>query len=798
MYASKPIKSNLMKRKINCIISLMLFLGYSLSISAQSGTTRAIVVDDVFINGDSRIPECHASTIVELENGDMLLAFFGGVREGYPDCNIWLSRKAKGTSEWTVPEVVADGIYTEYTKSAFTQEDLANFAKRELNEEWWMKPAPNSGTPLISTKIRKPCYNPVLTLIPGGDLVLFYKIGSFVQDWTGWQIRSKDGGKTWSHPMALPKDFLGPVKNKPFYNEGRMINPSSTEKGGWKFHFEISDDHGESFRYVGPIQAQLKVQTENMLDSVPKPMPIQCIQPSILKLKDGTLEAIGRTRNGQLAMTFSKDNGSTWSKVELSNLPNNNSGTDAITLADGRHVIVYNDSRAYPGQSGGARTPLRLAISDDGKNWTNLLTLEDSNIGEYSYPSIIQTKDGHLHVVYTWRRQRVVHKDIVLREVLFTTLPSDTIPYRIPALASTVDGDLIAMTDYRYCQRDIGFGRVDIHARISSDYGKTWGQEFAVVEGTGVHGAPDCGFGDAALVADRESNEVLMISVCGETVYFQATRENPNRVALFRSHDNGKTWSAFEEITDKIYPLFDKSKIGPIQSLFFGSGRIFQSSTVKVGSHYRIYAALCARPNGNRVVYSDDFGETWKALGDVNISPAPEGDEPKIEELPDGRILLSSRTNGGRYYNIYTFSNVAKGKGSWAEVAFSGAQNHGVEAKENATNGEILILPAVSTGTGEKTYVALQSVPLGPDRRRVGVYYKELSASNSATPAQFAADWSGPRQITHMSSSYSTMILQKNGTIGFLYEELTMGAGFCIVYENLRLEELTEGKFSLR
>ena len=179
---------------------------------------------------------------------------------------------------------------------------------------------------------------------------------------------------------------------------------------------------------------------------------------------------------------------------------------------------------------------------------------------------------------------------------------------------------------------------------MSSDYGKTWGKEFLVTRGSGVHGAVDCGFGDAALVADRESNEVLLVTVCGETVYTAqtTTRQNPNRVALLRSHDNGKTWSKFKEITESIYSLFDKSTIGPVQSLFFGSGRIFQSRKVKVGSHYRIYAALCARPNGNRVIYSDDFGNTWRALGDINVSPAPNGDEPKCEELPDGSLILSS------------------------------------------------------------------------------------------------------------------------------------------------------------
>ena len=113
-----------MNWKVQSLFFTLFFIVYSLSLTAQVGTTHAIIVDDVFINGDDRIPECHASTIVELDNGDLLVAFFGGLKEGFPDCNIWLTRKAKGSTEWSVPKVVADGIYTEYTKSAFSQKDL--------------------------------------------------------------------------------------------------------------------------------------------------------------------------------------------------------------------------------------------------------------------------------------------------------------------------------------------------------------------------------------------------------------------------------------------------------------------------------------------------------------------------------------------------------------------------------------------------------------------------------------------------------------------------------------------------
>ena len=223
------------------------------------------------------------------------------------------------------------------------------------------------------------------------------------------------------------------------------------------------------------------------------------------------------------------------------------------------------------------------------------------------------------------------------RHTFFETEATDTIPYRIPAIATLSDGSLLALTDYRYCKGDIGFGRVDIHGRMSADNGKTWGEEFSLIEGNGVPGAVDCGFGDAALVADRESGDLLLMLVCGQTVYWHQTtnRQNPNRIAVLRSNDNGKTWSAWEEVTESIYSLFDESVHGCIESCFIGSGKICQSRQVKVGSHYRLYAAMCARPNGNRVIYSDDFGRTWNVLGSVDELPAANGDEPKCEELPD-------------------------------------------------------------------------------------------------------------------------------------------------------------------
>lgn len=393
--------------------------------------------------------------------------------------------------------------------------------------------------------------------------------------------------------------------------------------------------------------------------------------------------------------------------------------------------------------------------------------------------------------------------------------PGNEICYRIPAIATAYNGDIIAVADYRYCGADIGFGRLSLHARISKDNGKTWGDKMVIVEAHegkyGVNEADDAeaGFGDPAIVADRESSNILLLSCCGNVTYQAGTAAHHQGIARFRSADNGQTWSKYEDIAPSIYKMFNDAGVEP-QALFIGSGRVFQSRTVKVGDYYRIYCVALvrtAKQGGlNYVLYSDDFGQSWNILGNnpsYNASNplmpgVTEGDEPKAEELPDGSVILSSRW-WGRIFNIFNFTDVKKGQGTWQQQCKSNADNHGIVALKNACNGEIYVLPVTRKDDGKPMWLALQSVPLGPQRANVGIYYKGMATpADYSTPQRLASYWEGSYQASDMLSAYSTMTLQHDGTIGFLYEEQTFGKDYTIVYKNFSVETITNGTYSLR
>lgn len=380
-------------------------------------------------------------------------------------------------------------------------------------------------------------------------------------------------------------------------------------------------------------------------------------------------------------------------------------------------------------------------------------------------------------------------------QYLFYTPGYQGHPYRIPAITTTKDNKLLAISDFRWCGGDIGFGHVDIVGRISEDNGNTWSDQFNIAVGSGVSGAKDCGYGDAAVVTDRESGKILIMCCTGNVFYSNGTRENPLRSARLYSDDNGKTWSEPEDITDQMYALLPQST-----GQFIGAGKICQSRKVKVGEYYRLYAALCTR-SGNFVIYSDDFGQTWTVLGGNETSCAPGGDEPKCEELPDGSVVLSSRKYSGRYFNIYRFSNPETAEGKWMGVVSSNDVEGGLKVNWNSTNGEIQFVKVINKKDNSFHYMMIQSLPYGKinegdaERSNVCIFYKVFDDYSIRDTKEFATGWTRGMVFENPKGAYSTMCIQPDKKLGFFYEEGPND--FCMVYRPISIEELTGDAYTM-
>ncbi|HEX4590648.1 MAG TPA: sialidase family protein [Gemmataceae bacterium] len=325
----------------------------SIAFAAASPAAPSPVVLKESVFDTAPFPECHASTIAEVD-GALVAAWFGGTEEKHPDVGIWLARRQNG--KWTPPVEIANG----------KQPDGS----------------------------RLPCWNPVLFRPKGEPLHLDYKVGPDPSRWWGIEMTSADGGMTWSPPRRLPAGILGPIKNQLVQlADGTIVSPTSDEAHGWRVYFERSTDGGKTWTRG---------------DWINDGKDIQAIQPAILVHRDGRLQALCRNRAGPILQTWSSDGGKTWSKLTPTELPNPNSGIDAVTLKDGRHVLVYNHVPPIAGKWGGPRSPLNVAVSNDGKTWQAAAVLE-SEPGEFSYPTVIQAADGTVHVTYTWNRKRIKH-----------------------------------------------------------------------------------------------------------------------------------------------------------------------------------------------------------------------------------------------------------------------------------------------------------------------------------------------------------------------------------------------------
>ena len=333
-----------MKKTITII--LIIFSCINIAESQFTGNKCIIKSEFIYQPGDVTFPSCHASTIIQSGKG-LVAAWFGGTREKNPDVCIWVSRYIKG--RWTKPSEAADGIQYEGK--------------------------------------RYPCWNPVL-FESGEKILLFYKVGPSPSEWWGELKTSVDGGKNWSQAYRLPEGIIGPAKNKPvILTNGYLLCPSSTEDQGWRVHMEFTSDNGHTWE-----------RTEALNDTI----TAKAIQPTIL-LHSGKIQILCRSTMGRILSSWSEDNGRTWNGLTPTSMPNPNSGIDAVTLKDGRYLLIYNHLK-------NGRNMLNGAISKDGIDWKAAFILESDEKGkEFSYPAVIQADDGLIHVTYTWNRSLIRH-----------------------------------------------------------------------------------------------------------------------------------------------------------------------------------------------------------------------------------------------------------------------------------------------------------------------------------------------------------------------------------------------------
>jgi predicted neuraminidase len=317
-----------------------------------------------FIFDSAPFPSCHASTVVELANGDLMSAWFGGAGEGKPDVAIWASQRTAG--KWAEPA--------------------------ERVREW-----------------QTPCWNPVLFYTKDRRLWLYYKFGTSPSQWTAGRKYSDDHGKSWSAVEHLPAGIYGPIRAKPLVMEdGTIVSGTSVESyRSWAAWIERSTDGGKTFSRIGPITVP---DMSGGSDDGKSTRGL--IQPSVISLGGKKLRMYARsTQNiGRVCVADSADAGVTWSQARPLDIPNPNSGIDAVALRDGRVVLVYNNTAK-------GRSPLNLAVSRDAEKFTMFRTLEDAPGEEFSYPNVIQGADGDLHIVYTWRRKKIRYVKLALADV---------------------------------------------------------------------------------------------------------------------------------------------------------------------------------------------------------------------------------------------------------------------------------------------------------------------------------------------------------------------------------------------
>ncbi len=320
--------------------------------SETQETTYEMTRPDFVFGEDRPFPQCHASTLVRLENGQFVVAWFGGTAEKDDDVGIWVSTGRP--SDWTAPAEVA--------------------------------------------KIREdPHWNPVLHRAADGKIYLFFKVGKEISHWETWVKVSEDNGASWSEAYELvagDKGGRGPVRNKLIeLSDGTWLAGASIEPGRWDVFVDRSEDGGVTWtasELFGIDTTEIKGKG--------------AIQPTLWESEPGKVHMLVRTTGGVIGRSDSEDSGKTWSVIRKTDMPNPNSGIDLARLPDGTLALMYNPDN----ENWGSRSPISLALSyDNGNTWPDEIEIDRGDKeDEFSYPAIISWGDS-VATTYTWNRQKI-------------------------------------------------------------------------------------------------------------------------------------------------------------------------------------------------------------------------------------------------------------------------------------------------------------------------------------------------------------------------------------------------------
>jgi predicted neuraminidase len=322
----------------------------------------APVFQEELINPDSPLPMAHVASICELPDGRLAATWYAGSREGARDVAIYLATREPGRSSWSMPRAV------------MTREQAAHDLRRAIKKV---------GNPLVFSNAT-------------GELWLLY-VSITVGGWSCSSLNlttSADAGLSWTPSRRLTLS--------PFFNISELVKNAPVA---------LSDGS-----QVVPIYHELVGKFPELLWLRETPGGVDAIksrvaggqsgfQPALVPLSPRSALAFLRdcSPRRRISMARTDDAGLAWAPAQALDLPNPDSGLAALRLTDGRIVLAFNDATS-------GRENLRLAVSEDeGRSWARVVTLAEEARQEFSYPFLIQARNGDIHLVYTWKRKAIKH-----------------------------------------------------------------------------------------------------------------------------------------------------------------------------------------------------------------------------------------------------------------------------------------------------------------------------------------------------------------------------------------------------